>query len=181
AKMNDLLLDTDLLFELEEAGIELGIELYDDIFNKSQNLSGKQGETIQKDRFKRLEKGENVLMTLDEIEAHIRAGDFTIVQLPSGAYCTNATCDRLCGSLSFRAEKKECEHKVVTDNGAKEIAKQRLRLIKKFRALNNGDKLKSSILAGLKIKIQVEESILQVHNIDYTAFTEDIIALQNVT
>ncbi|MEZ9136127.1 site-specific integrase [Vibrio splendidus] len=180
-KMNDLMLDTDLLDELKEAGIELGIELYDDIFNRSENLSGKQGEAIQKDRFKQLEEGESVLMTLDEIEAHLRSGDFTIVQLPSGAYCTNATCDRLCGTMPFRAEKTECEHKVVTDKGAKEVAKQRLRLIKKFRALNSGDQLKSSILAGLKIKIQIGESTLQVHNINYTAFTEEIIALQSVT
>ncbi|HCE1977274.1 TPA: hypothetical protein NGS68_000540 [Vibrio parahaemolyticus] len=180
AKMNDLLLDKELLDELKEAGIELGVELYDDIFNKSKNLSGKQGEAIQKDRFERLKEGESVLMTQDEIEEHIRAGDFTIIQLPSGAYCTNSTCDRVCGTLSFRAEIKECSHKVVTDKGAKKIARQRQRLINKFQALNTGDKLKSSILAGLKSKIQVDELTLKKHNIDYTPFTEEIIALKSV-
>lgn len=180
AKMNDLLLDAELLDDLKEVGIELGVELYDDIFNKSEYLSGKQGEAIQKDRFERLKEGESVLMTRDEIEEHIRAGDFAIIQLPSGAYCTNTSCDRVCGTSSFRAEIKECAYKIVTDKGAKKIARQRQRLINKFQALNTGDKLKSSILSGLKSKIQLDELTLKKHNIEYTPFSEDIIALKSV-
>lgn len=180
AKMNDLLLDTDLLDELKEAGIELGVEIYDEIFNKSEHLSGKQGEAIQRDKFEKLKEGESILMTQEEIESHIRAGEFTIVQLPSGAYCTNSSCDRICGTLSFRAEIKECSYKIVTDQGANKIARQRQRLIDKFQVLNTGDKLKSSILAGIKNKIQIDELTLVKHDIDFTPFTEDIIALKGI-
>jgi hypothetical protein len=99
------------------------------------------------------------------------------MQLPSGAYCTNGSCDRVCGTQLFRAEIKECDHKVVTDKGAKKIAKQRERLIAKFMNLNTGDSLKSSILNGLKQKIQVEELTLRAHEIPYTPFTDDVISL----
>ncbi|HCG7279378.1 hypothetical protein [Vibrio parahaemolyticus] len=175
AQMNDILLDDEVLMELKEAGIDLGIDEYDDILNKSEHLSGATGEKILQDRMKVLESGESIIMTRAEIEENIRNGNFHIIQLPSGAYCTNASCDRVCGTQPFRAEIKECEHKVVTDKGAKMIAKQRERLIAKFTALNTGDPLKSSILTGLKQKIQVEELTLNRHEIPYTPFKDEII------
>ncbi|HCE1261404.1 TPA: hypothetical protein NJ132_000383 [Vibrio parahaemolyticus] len=175
AKMNDILMDDEVLMDLKEAGIDLGVDEYDDILNKSEHLSGARGEKIMQDRMKALESGESIIMTRAEIEENIRNGNFHIIQLPSGAYCTNASCDRVCGTQPFRAEIKECEHKVVTDKGAKMIAKQRERLIAKFTALNTGDPLKSSILTGLKQKIQVEELTLNRHEIPYTPFKDEII------
>lgn len=175
AQMNDLLMDEEILEELKEAGIDLGVDVFDEIYNQSEHLSGAAGEKIMQDRMKKLEVGESIIMTREEIEENIRRGNFHIMQLPSGAYCTNGSCDRVCGTLSFRAEIKECEHKVVTDKGAKVIAKQRDRLIVKFTNLNTGDPLKSSILTGLKQKIQVEELTLKAHGIPYTPFDEGII------
>ncbi|MFW1289774.1 hypothetical protein ACEV8A_21310 [Vibrio parahaemolyticus] len=175
AQMNDLLMDEEILEELKEAGIDLGVDVFDEIYNQSGHLSGAAGEKIMQDRMKKLEAGESIIMTREEIEENIRRGNFHIMQLPSGAYCTNGSCDRVCGTLSFRAEIKECEHKVVTDKGAKVIAKQRDRLIAKFTNLNTGDPLKSSILTGLKQKIQVEELTLKAHEIPYKPFNDDII------
>lgn len=175
AQMNDLLMDEDILEELKEAGIDLGVDIFDEIFNQSEHLSGAKGEGIMQDRMKKLEAGESIFMTREEIEENLRRGNFHIMQLPSGAYCTNGSCDRVCGTLSFRAEIKECEHKVVSDKGAKVIAKQRDRLIAKFTNLNTGDPLKSSILTGLKQKIQVEELTLKAHEIPYQPFNDDII------
>ncbi|EMN7269073.1 hypothetical protein WB881_003692 [Vibrio parahaemolyticus] len=175
AQMNDLLMDEDILEELKEAGIDLGVDIFDEIFNQSEHLSGAKGEEIMQDRMKKLEAGESIFMTREEIEENLRRGNFHIMQLPSGAYCTNGSCDRVCGTLSFRAEIKECEHKVVSDKGAKVIAKQRDRLIAKFTNLNTGDPLKSSILTGLKQKIQVEELTLKAHEIPYQPFNDDII------
>ncbi|MFV8452375.1 hypothetical protein ACNO65_20285, partial [Vibrio campbellii] len=175
AQMNDLLMDEEILEDLKEAGIDLGVDIYDEIFNQSEHLSGAKGEVIMQDRMKKLEAGESIFMTREEIEENIRRGNFHIMQLPSGAYCTNGSCDRVCGTLSFRAEIKECEHKVVSDKGAKVIAKQRDRLIAKFTNLNTGDPLKSSILTGLKQKIQVEELTLKAHEIPYQPFNDDII------
>ncbi|EJB8690716.1 hypothetical protein C1S99_18420 [Vibrio parahaemolyticus] len=175
AQMNDLLMDEDILEELKEAGIDLGVDILDEIFNQSEHLSGAKGEEIMQDRMKKLEAGESIFMTREEIEENVRRGNFHIMQLPSGAYCTNGSCDRVCGTLSFRAEIKECEHKVVSDKGAKVIAKQRDRLIAKFTNLNTGDPLKSSILTGLKQKIQVEELTLKAHEIPYEPFDDDII------
>ncbi|EJU9030742.1 hypothetical protein N5K68_001658 [Vibrio cholerae] len=175
AQMNDLLMDEDILEDLKEAGIDLGVDIFDEIFNQSEHLSGARGEAIMQDRMKKLEAGESIFMTREEIEENLRRGNFHIMQLPSGAYCTNGSCDRVCGTLSFRAEIKECEHKVVSDKGAKVIAKQRDRLIAKFTHLNTGDVLKSSILTGLKQKIQVEELTLKAHEIPYQPFNDDII------
>ncbi|EHU5175298.1 hypothetical protein KY945_003899 [Vibrio parahaemolyticus] len=175
AQMNDLLMDEDILEELKEAGIDLGVDIFDEIFNQSEHLSGAKGEAIMQDRMKKLEVGESIFMTREEIKENLRRGNFHIMQLPSGAYCTNGSCDRVCGTLSFRAEIKECEHKVVSDKGAKMIAKQRDRLIVKFTNLNTGDPLKSSILTGLKQKIQVEELTLKAHEIPYQPFNDDII------
>jgi len=175
AQMNDLLMDEEILEDLKEAGIDLGVDLFDEIFNQSENLSGAKGEAIMQDRMKKLEAGESIFMTREQIEENIRRGNFHIMQLPSGAYCTNGSCDRVCGTLSFRAEIKECEHKVVSDKGAKVIAKQRDRLIAKFTNLNTGDPLKSSILTGLKQKIQVEELTLKAHEIPYKPFNDEII------
>ena len=176
AQMNDLLMDEDILEELKEAGIDLGVDIFDEILNQSEHLSGAKGEAIMQDRMKKLEAGESIFMTREEIEENLRRGNFHIMQLPSGAYCTNASCDRVCGTLSFRAEIKECEHKVVSDKGAKVIAKQRDRLIAKFTNLNTGDPLKSSILTGLKQKIQVEELTLKAHEIPYKPFNDYIIS-----
>ncbi|EJE8579502.1 hypothetical protein M5219_002386 [Vibrio vulnificus] len=180
AQMNDILMDEDLLDELKESGIDLGIDIYDEIYNESKRLSGAKGEEIMQDRMRRLQAGEGIIMTREEIEENIRRGNFHIMQLPSGAYCTNGTCDRVCGTQPFRAEIKECEHKVVTDRGAKMVARQRERLIAKFCSLNDGDSLKSSILCGLKQKIQVEELTLKAHEIPYMPFNDDII-LNSVT
>lgn len=175
AQMNDLLMDEDILEELKEAGIDLGVDIFDEIFNQSEHLSGAKGEEIMQERMKKLEAGEIIFMTREEIEENVRRGNFHIMQLPSGAYCTNGSCDRVCGTLAFRAEVKECAHKVVSDKGAKVIAKQRDRLIAKFTNLNTGDPLKSSILTGLKQKIQVEELTLKAHEIPYTPFNDEII------
>ncbi|MEF1295453.1 hypothetical protein QTO08_06115, partial [Vibrio parahaemolyticus] len=114
AQMNDLLMDEEILEELKEAGIDLGVDIFDEIFNQSEHLSGAKGEAIMQDRMKKLEAGESIFMTREQIEENIRRGNFHIMQLPSGAYCTNGSCDRVCGTLSFRAEIKECEHKVVS-------------------------------------------------------------------
>lgn len=177
AQMNDLLMDEDILNDLKEAGIDLGVDIFDEIYNDSKHLSGAKGEAIMQERLDQLKAGKRIFMTRSEIEENLRRGSFHIMQLPSGAYCTNASCDRVCGTSLFRAEIKECDHKVVTDKGAKKIAKQRERLIAKFTNLNTGDVLKSSILTGLKQKILVEELTLKAHEIPYTPFTDEVISL----
>lgn len=175
AQMNDLLLDDDILDDLKEAGIDLGIDIYDEIYNTSKNLSGSASEDIIAQRMEMLKVGDSIIMTRAEIEENIRRGNFHVTQLPSGAYCTNGSCDRVCGTLTFRAEIKECKYKIVTDKGAKMVAKQRDRLIAKFVNINTGDPLKRSILSGLKQKIQVEELTLKAHEIPYTPFNDGII------
>lgn len=177
AQMNDLLMDEEMLNELKEAGIDLGVDIFDEIYNDSEHLSGVKGKAIMQERLDQLKAGKRIFMARSEIEENIRRGNFHIMQLPSGAYCTNASCDRVCGTSLFRAEIKECDHKVVTDKGAKKIAKQRERLITKFTNLNTGDVLKSSILTGLKQKILVEELTLKAHEIPYTPFTDEVICL----
>lgn len=104
--MNDVLLDKDLLTMFEEEGIQLGVDIFDEIYNKSEHLSGVEGESIQRDKFNRLKAGHKVYMSRSEIDGLVRNGSLSVVMLPTGGYCTNTNCDRLCGIEGFIAEKK---------------------------------------------------------------------------
>lgn len=91
---------------------------------KAENLSGVEGERILADRFERLKSGHQVYMRRSEIEVLVRNGTLAIVILPTGGYCTNSDCERLCGIDSFVGEKRECPSKIVTDKEAKKLAKR---------------------------------------------------------
>lgn len=174
AHFHDVILDTELIDMMEEEGIRIGVDAYDEIYNQSGNLSGVEGERILADRFERLKSGHQVYMRRSEIEVLVRNGTLAIVILPTGGYCTNSDCERLCGIDSFVGEKRECPSKIVTDKEAKKLAKRRNRLIKSFGLMNNGDEAMNHILSGLKQKIISLESTLKKHNIQYSPFTETI-------
>ncbi len=179
-RMKDVLLDTDLLQIMQEEGIKLGVEIYDDIYNKSQHLSGKGGERIAKDKFEKLKSGHKIFMTLAEIEYCVRNGSIAVVQLPNGAYCTNGDCERLCGMGLLSGAKSKCVHTVNTDKSAKEMARQRKRLIDKFTGLNKGDVNWNSILVRLKQNIKELEVVLREHEIKFESFDDRVEGLINV-
>lgn len=174
ARMRDVILDEELVALMEEEGIRMGIDAYDEIFNKSNHLSGIEGERILKDKFESMKSGQRVYMSRAEINALIRNGSLSIVMLPTGGYCTNTSCERLCGIKEFVAEKSACQYQIVTDRSAKMLAKHRERLIQKFNALNNGDKVMNHILSGLKQSILIIEQTLLKHEISYEPFTAKI-------
>ena len=179
--MLDVLLDTDLLEDIDKAAIDLGIDIYDDIYNESVVLGGIEGERQAQEKLERVKAGHEVLMDREEIGVLIRNGTLAAVQLPTGGYCTNMDCDRICSLSLFIAEKKECPHKITTDKTAKVSARERGRLIKQFRGLNTGDSLLSSILVGIKQKIKEIEITLQKHNIKHDAFEDKIEGLLYVS
>jgi hypothetical protein len=179
--MLDILLDTDLLEEIDKAAIDLGIDIYDDIYNESVVLGGIEGDRQAQEKLERVKAGYEVLMDRKEIGVLIRNGTLAAVQLPTGGYCTNMDCDRICSLSLFIAEKKECPHKITTDKTAKVSARERGRLIKQFRGLNTGDSLLSSILVGIKQKIKEIEITLQKHNIKHDAFEDKIEGLLYVS
>jgi len=179
--MLDVLLDTDLLAEIDKAAIDLGIDIYDDIYNESVALGGIEGERQAQEKLDRVKAGHEGLMDRKEIGVLIRNGTLAAVQLPTGGYCTNMDCDRICSLSLFIAEKKECPHKITTDKTAKVSARERGRLIKQFRGLNTGDSLLSSILVGIKQKIKEIEITLQKHNIKHDAFEDKIEGLLYVS
>ncbi|MFT2092104.1 hypothetical protein [Paraglaciecola sp. 2405UD69-4] len=179
-RMHDVLLDTDLLKIMQEEGIKLGVEIYDDIFNNSEHLSGGGGERIAQDKFKKLQAGHKVYMHTSEIEPLIRNGSLAVVQLPTGAYCTNSECERLCGMGLFAGAKRKCEHTVNTDKSAKVMAQQRKRDIDKFRGLNTGDTKWNSILARIKQNIKELEVVLREHEVPFEPFTDRVEGLINV-
>ncbi|MEZ8927872.1 hypothetical protein AB6D87_24575 [Vibrio lentus] len=172
--MDDVLLDADLLKVMSEEGISMAVDTFDEIYNKSKCLSGIEGERIAKDKYEKLKNGHDVYMTRTEIEAFIRNGSLSLVKLPTGGYCTNATCSRVCGIEQFSAEKKPCDHQIITDSQAKVILRQNNRLIKTFRALNTGDPLESSNLIALKQKIMRNEVTLKKHNLKFEAFADEV-------
>ena len=174
AHMHDILLDEDLIDLMEEEGIRMGIDAYDEIFNKSNHLSGVEGERILNDKFESMKSGQRVYMSRTEINTLVRNGTLSIVMLPTGGYCTNSNCERLCGIKEFVSEKSACQYQIVTDRSAKKQAKYRERLILKFIALNNGDEVMNHILSGLKQSILIIEPTLLKHEIAYEPFTAKI-------
>lgn len=174
AAMKDMLLDQDLLLIMKQEGINLGVDIYDDIYNKSEHLSGGGGQSIAQDKFERAKAGHDVLMTRSEIEVLVENGTLSVVQLPTGGYCTNRDCERLCDFGMFTVGKSDCNHKVITDKEAKKKQQQRLRAIETFRGLNKGDSLRNSMLVGIKRKIKDIEITLDAHEIEYEPFNDEI-------
>lgn len=174
ALMHDILLDKELIDLMEEEGIRMGIDAYDEIFNKSVHLSGVEGERIINDKIESMKAGRQVYMTRSEISSLVRNGTLSIVMLPTGGYCTNTKCERLCSIKEFISEKSVCQFQIVTDRSAKQQGKYRERLIEKFNLLNNGDKVMNHILSGLKQSILIVEPTLLKHGISYQPFTTKI-------
>ena len=172
--MEDILLDSDLLELLNEAGIQSGVDIFDEIYNESTHLAGGGGERIAKDKLESLRSGEHLFMSREEIESLVRNGTLSAVRLPTGGYCTNATCSRLCGLDGFVAEKKPCDHQVITDKQAKVILKQNKRLIEAFRAMNTGDPMMNSILVAQKQKIKLNEQLIKDFNLKFEAFSDKV-------
>lgn len=166
-----LLIDKDLMNEVDKATQSLAIEAFDDIYNSTQNLSGGGSARVEEERNKLLGKGETIVLSRDELESLVRNGTKSIVLLPTGGYCTNSSCERVCSIESFVAESKPCQHLIITDKGAKQMAAQRKRLIVAFESLNEmEDYAYSRILIGYTVKIRQLEQTLKSHNIDFEPF-----------
>ncbi|WP_279157593.1 hypothetical protein [Photobacterium phosphoreum] len=175
ARAEDLLMDESLMIEANEAMEELAVEAFDDIYNGSENLSGGGSKGIMKEKEERLGLGETIVMSREEIKALVKNGSKSIVLLPTGGYCTNSECERLCSIESFAAEDKPCSHLVITDKSAKGMAAQRKRLIKAFTDMNDmSDYAYSRILVGYKEKICHIEHTLKDHKIPFEPFTQQI-------
>jgi hypothetical protein len=174
AAMNDILLDQDLLQIMKKEGINLGVDIYNDIYNKSEHLSGGGGEIIASEKLERAKAGHDAYMTRSEIEGLVKNGIIGVVQLPTGGYCTNRNCERLCDFGMFTVGNNSCGHKVITDKEARKKAQQRLRAIETFKGLNTGDSLRISMLVGIKRKIKDIEVTLSHHKIEYVPFNDEI-------
>lgn len=179
--MEDILLDNELLELMNEEGIRMGGDIFDEIYNESDQLSGAGGERIAQNKFQKLKSGHQIYMNRAEIDSLIRNGTLSVVKLPTGGYCLNATCSRVCGIGQFTAEIKPCEHQVITDKEAKSILRQNKRLINSFREMNTGDPMMQSILVGMKQKIKLNEVTIKKHNLNYEKFNDavkGIVAIQ---
>jgi len=179
--MEDILMDNELLALMNEEGIRMGVDIFDEIFNESEKLSGAGGDRIAQNRFQKLNSGHQVYMSRVEIESLVRNGTLSVVKLPTGGYCLNATCSRVCGIGQFSGEIKPCDHQVITDKEAKIILRQNKRLIKSFREMNVGDPMEQSILVGMKQKIKRNEVTIKKHTLKYEEFNDAvkvIIAIQ---
>ncbi|MCO6354862.1 hypothetical protein GBO14_09045 [Pseudoalteromonas shioyasakiensis] len=172
--MEDVLMDHNLLELMSEEGIQMGVDIFDDIYNESETLSGAGGERVARDKFEKLQDGYKVYMSRDEIESLVRNGTLSVVKLPTGGYCMNGTCSRVCGIGQFAGEIKPCEHQVVTDKEAKVILRQNKRLIQSFRDMNIGAPMMNSILIGMKQKILRNEVTIKKHNLKYEEFNDAV-------
>ncbi|EMG7549545.1 hypothetical protein NDJ09_13395 [Vibrio alginolyticus] len=176
ARTNQLLMDTQLMSEFDTAIEASAVDAWDEIYNVSDTLSGAEGERIAQNKAERLAQGEDVVMSRSELEALVRSGDKAIVLLPTGGYCTNRNCERLCSLMDI--VEVPCEHKVVTDKAAKRLSRERDNLIASFRAINDmGDYANELILDARKKKIQSIEPTLVKHSIPFDSFNDDIKAV----
>ena len=172
--MSDIMLDKELLTILHDEGVNLGVDIFNEIYNESSFLSGMGGERITQDKFDKLKSGHNIYMNREEIEKLVKNGTLSVVKLPTGGYCMNATCSRVCGIGQFSAEITPCTHQVITDNEAKTILRQNNRLVKSFKELNNGDPFMKSILIGMKQKIKRNEITIKQHQLKFEEFNDSI-------
>ncbi|MDO6542551.1 hypothetical protein [Photobacterium sanguinicancri] len=173
ARTNQLLMDTQLMSEFDEAIESSAVDAWDEIYNISDTLSGAEGERIAQNKAERLAQGEEVVMFRSELLALVRSGEKSIVLLPTGGYCTNRNCDRLCSLMDI--VEAPCKHKVVTDKAAKRLSRERDNLIASFRAINDmGDYANELILDARKKKIQSIELTLAKHCIPFDNFNDDI-------
>jgi len=178
ARMEGLMLDSELMDMCDQAMEDAAVDALDDIYNGSGYLSGIEGKRISKAKKEALRRGEKIYLSRDELRSLIKSGDKSIVLLPTGAYCTNSSCERLCSISYFNSEDKPCDHEIITDKGAKVKAKEHSYLIKAFRGMNEfNDYAMASILAGMKQKIIYLEKTLIAHNIEFEPFTDKITAV----
>ncbi|MCG9782009.1 hypothetical protein L1D52_06545 [Vibrio brasiliensis] len=176
ARTNQLLMDTKLMSEFEEAIESSAVDAWDEIYNVSNTLSGAEGEHVAKNKVERLAQGEEIVMSRSELLALVRSGDKSIVLLPTGGYCTNRNCERLCSLMDI--VEAPCTHKIITDKAAKRLSRERDNLIASFRAINDmGDYANELILDARKKKIQSIEPTLVRHNIPFDNFNDDIKAV----
>ncbi|KPM90519.1 hypothetical protein P3472_18500 [Vibrio parahaemolyticus] len=176
ARTNQLLMDTALMSEFDEAIESSAVDAWDEIYNVSDTLSGAEGERIAQNKAERLAQGEEIVMSRSELLALVRSGEKSIVLLPTGGYCTNRNCERLCSLMDI--VEAPCKHKVITDKAAKRLSRERDNLIASFRVINDmGDYANELILDARKKKIQSIEPTLVKHNIPFDNFNDDIKAV----
>ncbi|MFM2630092.1 hypothetical protein AAFX20_22145 [Vibrio chagasii] len=176
ARTNQLLMDAKLMSEFDEAIESSAVDAWDEIYNVSDTLSGAEGERIARNKAERLAQGEEIVMSRSELVALVRSGEKSIVLLPTGGYCTNRNCERLCSLMDI--VEAPCGHKVVTGKAAKRLSRERDNLIASFRAINDmGDYANELILDARKKKILSIESTLVKHSIPFENFNDDIKAV----
>ncbi|MCR9489803.1 hypothetical protein [Vibrio alginolyticus] len=176
ARTNQLLMDTRLMSEFDAAIEASTVDAWDEIYNVSVTLSGAEGERIAKNKAERLAQGEEIIMSRGELLSLVRAGEKSIVLLPTGGYCTNRNCERLCSLMDI--VEAPCDHKVITDKAAKSLSRERDNLIASFRAINDmGDYANELILDARKKKIVSIEPTLVKHSIPFDSFKDDIKAV----
>lgn len=176
ARTNQLLMDVQLMSEFKGAIESSAVDAWDEIYNVSDILSGGEGERIAQYKAERLAKGEETVMSRSELLALVRSGEKSIVLLPTGGYCTNRNCERLCSLMDI--VEAPCKHKVITDKAAKRLSRERDNLIASFRVINDmGDYANELILDARKKKIQSIEPTLVKHNIPFDNFNDDIKAV----
>lgn len=176
ARTNQLLMDAQLMSEFDAAIESSAVDAWDEIYNVSDTLSGAEGERIAKNKAERLAQGEQIVMSRSELLALVRSGDKSIVLLPTGGYCTNRNCERLCSLMDI--VEAPCTHKIITDKAAKRLSRERDNLIASFRSINDmGDYANELILDARKRKIQSIEPTLVKHSIPFDNFNDDIKAV----
>ncbi|NQY35034.1 MAG: hypothetical protein HRT37_08740 [Alteromonadaceae bacterium] len=167
AAQMDFELDTELMDMVKDANEDLHTEILFHIFNESESLSGKEGERIANEREN---YAGDIYMSRKDIKDQVRSGLLSIVEHPTG-YCIKPSCDRICASDTSSIT---CQNEIVTLEKAKARMPKRLRLIKRFNALNDEKSYMASILAQIYTQIKAIELTLTKHSLDFMPFEAEI-------
>ena len=174
ARTEGILMDEELMNLCDIAMEDAAVDALDDIYNLSPHLSGAEGERIFKAKAEKLEKGEQIYLTRDELRQMVRLGEKSVVILPTGGYCTSPDCERLCSLTVISKKKKGCGA-VLTDSQARRKLKEHSALVRSFRGMNElNDYAYIKLLEGHKNKIKSIEEKLLAHKIDFEPFTDEV-------
>lgn len=155
----DMLVDRELQNEISGENKNYMTDVFCEIYNKAETLSGHEGKRIKN---LRAEGDTSIYLSKEEIRRQVEDGRLSLVEHPGG-YCTNPYCDRICDMTT-------CQYKIVTKYKALKLIDIREKLIQKYQNIESIGLDMPNVSSKLFYEIRSIEQVLSEHHIDYVVF-----------
>lgn len=159
ASYADMLVDRELQNEISGENKNYMTDVFCEIYNKAETLSGHEGKRIKN---LRAEGDTSIYLSKEEIRRQVEDGRLSLVEHPGG-YCTNPYCDRICDMTT-------CQYKIVTKYKALKLVDIREKLIQKYQNIESIGLDMPNVTSKLFYEIRSIEQVLSEHHIDYVVF-----------